>query len=76
MDEEVIKKAKLLAAKKKISLSGLIENYLEALISEQTNDIEISVFVKSIATGTSIPASEDGKGVREDYTDYLDKKYR
>jgi hypothetical protein len=74
LNQEVIKKAKLYAAEKKISLSRMIENYLNSLTSDKTNDdIQISPFVKSLSSGIEIPADYDYK---KDRADYLDQKYK
>ena len=76
LNEHVIERAKKYASTKKLSLSRLIENYLDSITKEQNDDFEISPFVKSISSGKSIPGNVDGKTSREDYTDYLDKKYQ
>ncbi|WP_312345523.1 DUF6364 family protein [Chryseobacterium binzhouense] len=55
LDENVIERAKEYASKKKLSLSRLIENYLDSLTRSQDDDFEISPFVKSISTGKSLP---------------------
>ena len=75
LDQEIIEKAKKYASDKNVSLSKLIENYLQALTSnkEQTNEIEISPFVKSLATGTKIPADYDYK---KEYSHHLVEKYK
>ncbi len=76
LNENVIVRAKKYASTNKVSLSRLNENYLESLTREQNEDFEISPFVKSISTGISIPNDMDYNNIREDFTDYLDKKYR
>lgn len=76
LNENVIERAKKYASTKKTSLSRLIENYLDSLTREQSDEFEISPFVKSISSGKNIPADADWKTLREDYTDYLDKKYQ
>ncbi|WP_339699495.1 DUF6364 family protein [Algoriphagus aquimarinus] len=74
LNQEVIEKAKLFASERKLSLSRLIENYLNSLTSDQpTDDLEISPFVKSLSSGVEIPADYD---YRKDRADYLDRKYR
>ncbi|GIZ10107.1 DUF6364 family protein [Flavobacterium sp. UMI-01] len=74
LDQEVIEKAKQYAAEKKVSLSRIIENYLNSLTSEKTtNDIQISPFVKSLSSGINIPADYDYK---KDRADYLDQKHK
>jgi hypothetical protein len=74
LDQEIIEKAKHYASEKKLSLSRIIENYLNSLTSDKTNDdIQISPFVKSLSSGISIPADYDYKKER---ADYLDQKYK
>ena len=76
LNENVIERAKKYASTRELSLSRLIENYLDSITKEQNDDFEISPFVKSISSGKSIPADVDWKTSREDYTDYLDKKHQ
>ncbi|MCZ2393068.1 MAG: DUF6364 family protein [Chitinophagales bacterium] len=76
LNGRVIERAKRYASNKKISLSRLIENYLDSLTREQNEEFKISPFVKSIATGNSIPIDIDDKALQEDYIDHLDKKYQ
>jgi len=76
LDETVIERAKKYASIKKLSLSRLIENYLDSLTHEQNDEFEISPFVKSISTGKSIPADVDDKNFRKDIIDDFDKKYQ
>ena len=77
LDKNVIEKAKKYAASRNRSLSRIIESYLKSLtIREDTSDkeeIEISPFVKSIATGVTIPVDIDYK---KEYSNYLTKKYK
>lgn len=74
LNREVIEKAKKYATDKKLSLSRLVEYYLQSLTAENKgDDFEISPFVKSIATGTSIPADLDHK---KEYSDHLMEKYK
>ncbi|WP_312822465.1 DUF6364 family protein [Epilithonimonas sp.] len=76
LNENVIERAKTYASKKKVSLSRLIENYLDSITREQNDDFEISPFVKSISSGKSVPANLDWKNLRDEYADNLDKKYQ
>ena len=76
LDETVIERAKKYASVKKLSLSRLIENYLDSLTHEQNDEFEISPFVKSISTGKSIPADVDDKNLRKDIIDDFDKKHQ
>lgn len=77
LNQEVIEKAKQYASDKKLSLSRLIENYLNSLTSENSNkdELEISPFVKSITAGTKslIPNDFDYKKERGDY---LEQKHK
>ena len=73
IDQEVIEKAKEYAASKKMSLSRIVEAYLQSLTSEsEASQFEISPFVKSIATGMEIPTELDHK----EYADHLLEKYK
>ncbi|GEP52779.1 hypothetical protein FNO01nite_34510 [Flavobacterium noncentrifugens] len=74
LDQEIIEKAKLYASEKKLSLSRLIENYLNSLTSDKPkNELQISPFVKSLSSGITIPANYDYK---KDRVDYLEQKYK
>ncbi|WP_323756300.1 DUF6364 family protein [Roseivirga sp.] len=74
LNQDVIEKAKEYASNKKMSLSRIVESYLQSLTSENdTNGFEISPFIKSIATGTSLPTELDHKG---EYSDHLMEKYK
>jgi len=73
LNQEIIKKAKAYASNKKMSLSRIVEAYLQSLTSEITPEFEISPFVRSISTGTKIPADLDYKN---EYSDYLTEKYK
>lgn len=76
LNESIIERAKQYASKKNLSLSRLIENYLDSLTREQSDEFEITPFVKSISSGKSIPSDIDYKKMRNDYIDYLEKKYQ
>lgn len=74
LNQEIIERAKKYASHQKISLSRLIEAYLQSLTNENnTSEFEISPFVKSIATGKELPADLDYK---KGYTDFLMDKYK
>lgn len=74
LDQEIIEKAKHYASANKLSLSRIIENYLNSLTSEKTNDdLQISPFVKSLSSSIKIPADYDYK---KDRADYLEQKYK
>ncbi len=74
LDQKIIEKAKVYASEKKLSLSRLIENYLNALTADKSKDeLKISPFVKSLSSKISIPADYDYKN---DRADYLAEKYK
>ncbi|WP_064714169.1 DUF6364 family protein [Flavobacterium succinicans] len=74
LDQEIIEKAKHYASEKKISLSRIVENYLNSLTSDKENNhIQISPFVKSLSSGIEIPADYDYK---KDRADYLEQKHK
>ena len=74
LNQEIIEKAKRYASDKKLSLSRLIENYLNSLTSDKpSDDIQISPFVKSLSTSINIPADYDYK---KDRADYLERKHK
>ena len=74
LNQRIIEKAKEYASNKKMSLSRIVEAYLQSLTTENDSaEFEISPFVKSIATGTEIPADLDYKN---EYSDYLMEKYK
>lgn len=66
LDKDVIEQAKNYASVHKRSLSRIIEGYLKTLIDREKNedessDLAISPFVKSISTSIHIPAGLDYK---------------
>ena len=74
LNQEIIEKAKQYAFDKKLSLSRLIENYLNSLTSNKMdNEMQISPFVKSLSSGIKLPADYDYK---KDRADYLQNKYK
>ena len=74
LNQRIIEKAKEYASDKKMSLSRIVEAYLQSLTTDNnTSEFEISPFVKSIATGTEIPTDLDYK---KEYSDFLIKKYK
>ena len=75
LDQEIIERAKQYASNKKLSLSRLIENYLNSLTSENSgvNELPISPFVKSLSSPTGLPNDFD---YRKERGDYLEQKYR
>lgn len=75
VEESIIDKATKYAKSKKISLSQLITDYLQTLGEEDAKpQFEISPFVRSISDGGSVPL--DIEKDKEDYINYLEKKYK
>ena len=72
LKESIIENAKVYAKENKISLSKLIESYLNSLTSKEEKKPEISPLVESL-TGI-IPAQSENTSI-EDYYEYLSKKY-
>ena len=73
LDQQVIEKAKKYASQRKLSLSKMIENYLDSVTGENTEEIEITPFVKSLSSSTSLPADYDYK---QDQGYHLAQKYK
>lgn len=62
LNQKVIEKAKKYAFDRQMSLSRLVESYLQSLTSGNNEDeFEISPFVRSISTGKRIPSDLDYK---------------
>lgn len=72
LDKLIIESAKEYAKEKNISLSKMIENYLQAITNKRNKEIEISPLVQSLI-GVIGQQKNDYK---KDYTDYLSKKYQ
>lgn len=74
LNQEIIERAKEYAADKKMSLSRIVETYLQSLTTDKHDlDFEISPFIKSLATGTKIPADLDYK---KEYSGQILEKYK
>lgn len=71
LSKDVIEKAKDYAKRNRISLSKLIESYLQS-VTAKSSDEEASPLVKSL-TGV-IPEQSDADA-KKDYYEYLEKKY-
>lgn len=72
LNKNIIKSAKDYAKENSVSLSKLIENYLNSLTKKQQKEIKVSALVESL-TGI-IPCETEQKSNDERY-DYLNKKY-
>ena len=73
LNESVIENAKLYAKKNKISLSKLIENYLQLIADNKTKEVEITPLVRSLSGVIELPVDFE---VRDEYTNYLIEKYK
>ncbi len=73
INERVIEEAKTYAQNHQVSLSKLIETYLNSLIENKPEDIKITPLVESLSGVVDIPHDFDYKN---DYTDYLLDKYQ
>lgn len=73
LDKEIINRAKVYAESKKISLSKLIESYLQLLTKENSSIDNISPLVESLSGVIELPKNYDDKG---DYVNYLTEKYK
>ena len=70
LDQEIIHEAKTYAKSHSVSLSKLIENYLNSLTRASKKNTTVSPLVESL-TGI-IPSDYDEK---KDYRNYIDQKY-
>ena len=71
LNESVIKRAKKYAKENNISLSRMIENYLQAVTIKKVNKIKISPLVESLTGVIELEKTD----YRKDYTDFLSQKY-
>ncbi len=75
LNDRVIERAKVYAKKQKISLSKMIESYLDSLTRETENKDKVSItpLVKSLSGVIDLPSDFDYK---KEYGDYLIEKYK
>jgi len=75
LNDRVIERAKIYASKQKISLSKMIESYLDSLTREIENKDKVSItpLVKSLSGVIDLPSDFDYK---KEYGDYLIEKYK
>ena len=73
LNKEVIEKAKAYAKTQNLSLSKLIETYLNRVVSVETDDQEISPLVRSLSGVIRLPEDYDHRGK---YAEFLADKYR
>ncbi len=73
LDDSVIERAKIYAQSHKISLSKMIESYLDGLTSKKDEEILITPLVESLSGVIDLPADFDYK---KEYGTYLEDKYK
>ena len=75
LNDNVIERAKNYARSHKISLSKMIENYLDSITKqkEDVKKISITPLVESLSGVIDLPSDFDYK---KEYRDYIDKKYK
>ena len=75
LNDRVIERAKKYARHRKISLSKMIEAYLDSLTREKEKDqkTKITPLVESLSGVIDLPEDYDYK---KEYTDYLIEKYK
>jgi hypothetical protein len=75
LNDHVIERAKNYARRHKISLSKMIESYLDSITKqkEEENKIPITPLVDSLSGVIDLSADFDYK---RDYRDYLENKYK
>jgi hypothetical protein len=75
LNDSVIERAKIYAGKQKISLSKMIESYLDHLTREMEDKDKASItpLVKSLSGVIDLPSDFDYK---KEYGDYLIEKYK
>lgn len=75
LNDDVIKRAKTYARSHNISLSKMIETYLDSITrpKDDAKKISITPLVESLSGVVDLPADFDYK---KDYRDYLEEKYK
>ncbi len=75
LNDSVIERAKIYAKSQRISLSKMIETYLDSLTREKDNDKEIHItpLVESLSGVIKLPPDFDYKN---GYANYLTEKYK
>jgi hypothetical protein len=74
LDHALIRKARVYAKNKKITLSKLIENYLQNIIPDSSNDKhQITPTVKSLSGIIKLPKNYNSK---KEYSNFLMNKYK
>ena len=73
LDQNIIESAKQYAKSNNVSLSKLIESYLNSLVKRKESTTDITPLVESLSGVISLDKKFDSK---EKYTNYLIEKYK
>ena len=73
LKKEVIERAKEYAHDHKISLSKMVQSYLESVTIPKSDEMEITPLVKSLSGVIHLSEDFDFK---KEYSDYLTEKYK
>lgn len=76
LNDNVIERAKIYARSHNISLSKMIESYLDSITKqneEEKKNVSITPLVESLSGVIQLPADFDYK---KEYRNYLEEKYR
>ncbi|NOX86199.1 MAG: hypothetical protein GXO86_09590 [Chlorobi bacterium] len=73
MEDSIIERAKQYAKKHNVSLSKIIESYLNSLTQQKKGENEITPLVKKLSGVIDLPDDFDYK---KEYSDYLMEKYK
>jgi hypothetical protein len=73
LNKNVIIRAKHYAQYHEISLSKLVETYLDSVTSQNTSELEITPFIESLSGVVNLP---EGYDYRQEYPGYLNEKYK
>ena len=72
LNNEIINKAKLYAKYHEISLSKMIESYLDSITASKNKEITITPLVESLSGVVNLPDDFD---YRKEYRDHIINKY-
>jgi hypothetical protein len=73
LKKRVIERAKDYAQNHKISLSKMVESYLESITETKKDEPEITPLVESLS---GVIHFSDGFDLKQDYANYLTEKYK
>jgi len=72
LSEDVIERAKKYAKMHKVSVSKLIESYLDSVTKQENKRIDITPLVEDLSGVMEVPDVE----YKKSYGDYLEEKYK